>query len=111
LELWQGFYFSLAGFYYCSCTTVWVRWVTVFISCVREIARWPTVLVRCVRGTISLPTVFNSWARRVVRCLQSIARNLWKRKLASNASKFSKIEANVYEISDETHSEEEYIHV
>jgi DNA-directed RNA polymerase specialized sigma24 family protein len=43
--------------------------------------------------------------------LQSIARNLWKRKLASNASKFSKIEANVYEISDETHSEEEYIHV
>lgn len=43
--------------------------------------------------------------------LQAIARNLWKRKLASNAFRVTKLEANVYEISDETQVDEEYIHV
>lgn len=42
---------------------------------------------------------------------QAIARNLWKQKLALNATKFSKLGGNINEVLDETQSDEEFMYV
>lgn len=43
--------------------------------------------------------------------LQAIARNLWKRKIVSDLTRFIKLDESLNDISDETQVEEEYIQI